>query len=66
MAAGGLQDGRGLVAALAFGAAGVAMGTRFVLTDGEPGSRRHDWSASSTASVNDILVTSQIDGCRSG
>jgi NAD(P)H-dependent flavin oxidoreductase YrpB (nitropropane dioxygenase family) len=32
LAAGGFFDGRGLVAALAFGADGVAMGTRFLLT----------------------------------
>ena len=31
-AAGGFSDGRGLVAALAYGADGVAMGTRFLLT----------------------------------
>ena len=36
VAAGGFQDGRGLVAALAFGAAGVAMGTRFLLTAESP------------------------------
>lgn len=32
LAAGGFTDGRGLVAALAWGAAGVAMGTRFLLS----------------------------------
>jgi len=32
LGAGGFRDGRGLVAALAFGAAGIAMGTRFLLT----------------------------------
>ncbi|GAB3904997.1 nitronate monooxygenase [Kibdelosporangium lantanae] len=32
IAAGGFSDGRGLVAALAYGAAGIAMGTRFLLT----------------------------------
>ncbi len=33
VAAGGIGDGRGLVAALALGAAGVQMGTRFVCTE---------------------------------
>ena len=32
LGAGGFSDGRGLVAALAYGAAGIAMGTRFLLT----------------------------------
>ena len=32
LAAGGFFDGRGLVAALAYGASGIAMGTRFLLT----------------------------------
>jgi NAD(P)H-dependent flavin oxidoreductase YrpB (nitropropane dioxygenase family) len=32
LAAGGFFDGRGLVAALAYGAEGIAMGTRFLLT----------------------------------
>lgn len=32
VAAGGFYDGRGLVAALAFGAQGIAMGTRFMMT----------------------------------
>jgi NAD(P)H-dependent flavin oxidoreductase YrpB (nitropropane dioxygenase family) len=32
IAAGGFFDGRGLVAALSYGAAGIAMGTRFLLT----------------------------------
>lgn len=33
IAAGGIADGRGLVAALALGAAGVQMGTRFICTE---------------------------------
>ena len=36
IAAGGFRDGRGLVAALAWGAAGIAMGTRFLLTRESP------------------------------
>jgi NAD(P)H-dependent flavin oxidoreductase YrpB (nitropropane dioxygenase family) len=35
-AAGGFKDGRGLVAALAWGADGIAMGTRFLLTSDSP------------------------------
>ncbi len=36
VAAGGFKDGKGLVAALAQGAAGIAMGTRFLLTQESP------------------------------
>ena len=36
IAAGGFFDGRGLIAALAWGAAGIAMGTRFLLTSDSP------------------------------
>lgn len=36
VAAGGFKDGRGLVAALAWGADGIAMGTRFMMTAESP------------------------------
>ena len=36
IAAGGFADGRGLAAALAYGAVGIAMGTRFLLTRESP------------------------------
>ena len=36
LGAGGFKDGRGLLAALAFGADGIAMGTRFLLTKESP------------------------------
>lgn len=41
VAAGGISDGNGLAAALALGASGVAMGTRFVCTDECPISDNH-------------------------
>lgn len=61
IAAGGFFDGRGLVAALAYGAAGIAMGTRFLLTSDSPVSpavkqRYLD------ASLTDSVVTSALDG----
>ncbi|WP_351225541.1 nitronate monooxygenase [Streptomyces sp. NPDC002133] len=61
VAAGGFHDGRGLVAALAFGAAGVAMGTRFLLTSDStvPDAVKARYLA---ASVKDITVTTAVDG----
>ena len=61
VAAGGFHDGRGLVAALAFGAVGIAMGTRFLLTRESPVPKAtHDRYLS--AQVDDVIVTRQIDG----
>ena len=61
VAAGGFHDGRGLVAALAFGAVGVAMGTRFLLTRESPVPKatRERYLG---AGVDDVIVTRQIDG----
>ena len=61
VAAGGFRDGRGLVAALAFGAAGVAMGTRFLLTAESP-VPKVTTDRYLAAAVDDVLVTKQIDG----
>jgi NAD(P)H-dependent flavin oxidoreductase YrpB (nitropropane dioxygenase family) len=61
IAAGGFRDGRGLVAALAYGAAGIAMGTRFLLTSDStvPDQVKARYLA---AGVNDITVTTRVDG----
>ena len=61
VAAGGFFDGRGLVSALAYGAAGVAMGTRFLLTRESqvPEAIKAKYLA---ASVTDTVVTKAIDG----
>jgi NAD(P)H-dependent flavin oxidoreductase YrpB (nitropropane dioxygenase family) len=60
-AAGGFHDGRGLVAALAFGADGVAMGTRFLLTAESPVPRA-TLERYFKAGVTDIFVTTKVDG----
>jgi NAD(P)H-dependent flavin oxidoreductase YrpB (nitropropane dioxygenase family) len=59
--AGGFFDGRGLVAALAYGAAGIAMGTRFLLTQEStvPDSVKQYYLSRSVA---DTVVTARIDG----
>jgi NAD(P)H-dependent flavin oxidoreductase YrpB (nitropropane dioxygenase family) len=59
--AGGFKDGRGLVAALAFGAAGIAMGTRFVLTRESP-VPKVSIDRFLAAEVSDVVVTTEIDG----
>jgi NAD(P)H-dependent flavin oxidoreductase YrpB (nitropropane dioxygenase family) len=61
IAAGGFRDGHGLVAALAYGAAGIAMGTRFLLTADSPVPEvtKHRYLA---AGVEDVLVTRNVDG----
>jgi NAD(P)H-dependent flavin oxidoreductase YrpB (nitropropane dioxygenase family) len=61
IAAGGFFDGRGLVAALAYGAQGIAMGTRFLLTQEStvPDEVKEFYLA---RSVLDTLVTTKVDG----
>ena len=61
VAAGGFKDGRGLVAALAFGAEGVAMGTRFLMTRESP---VPDVTLARylAAEVSDVIVSQALDG----
>lgn len=61
IAAGGFFDGRGLAAALAYGAAGVGMGTRFLLTQDsrvpDPVKQRY-----LAADLDGTVVTAKVDG----
>ena len=61
IAAGGFFDGRGLVAALAWGAAGIAMGTRFLLTSDSPvaDAVKQVYLA---AGLDGTVVTGRVDG----
>lgn len=61
VAAGGYFDGRGLVSALAYGASGIAMGTRFLLTSDSrvPDAVKSEYISTE---VNGTVVTTRIDG----
>jgi len=61
VAAGGFFDGRGLAAALAYGAAGVAMGTRFLLTmeSTVPEAVKQEYL---NRQLQDTVVSLEIDG----
>ena len=61
IAAGGFFDGRGLAAALAYGAAGIAMGTRFLLTRDSPVADAVK-RAYLAADVTGTVVTTRVDG----
>ena len=61
VAAGGFRDGRGLVAAMALGAEGIAMGTRFLLTK-ESQVPDHVKQIYLETKPNGTVVTKAVDG----
>jgi len=63
IAAGGIGDGRGLLAALSWGAEGIAMGSRFMVTEECPIPMHvKDWIVRSRET--DTLVTDNLTGVR--
>jgi nitronate monooxygenase len=62
VAAGGMFDGRGLAAALAYGAAGIAMGTRFLMTSDSPVPRPALDRYLATKDPTMVRVTTAVDG----
>ena len=61
LAAGSIVDGRGLLAALALGAAGAYMGTRFIASEEAEVSADYH-AAILNASAEDIVTTARVDG----
>src|SRR4051794_17140765 len=61
VAAGGFFDGRGLIAALAYGAVGIGMGTRFLLTSDSTVAVQVK-QRYLEADVNGTVVTTRVDG----
>jgi NAD(P)H-dependent flavin oxidoreductase YrpB (nitropropane dioxygenase family) len=61
IAAGGFFDGRGLVAALAYGGEGIAMGTRFLLTADSPVADQVK-QIYLGMTLTDTVVTTRVDG----
>ena len=61
VACGGFKDGRGLAAALTFGADGIAMGTRFLLTSDSP-TPETTKAEYLKSDVTQIPVSTKLDG----
>ena len=62
VAAGGFKDGRGLLAALSWGADGIAMGTRFLMTEESPVPRATLQRYLDCKSPGNIIVSRAMDG----
>lgn len=62
VAAGGFKDGRGLLAALSWGAEGIAMGTRFLMTKESPVPAETLQRYIDCKNPGDIIVSRAMDG----
>lgn len=62
VAAGGFKDGRGLMAALSWGADGIAMGTRFLMTQESPVPRETLQRYIDCRNPGEIIVSKAMDG----
>src|SRR3546814_6771708 len=62
VAAGGFHSGRGLAGALAFGAAGIAMGTRFLMTAESPVPRATLEKYLAVKEPSQIRASTAVDG----
>ncbi len=62
VAAGGFKDGRGLLAALSWGADGIAMGTRFLMTEESPVPKATLQRYIECNNPGDIIVSRAMDG----
>lgn len=62
IAAGGFKDGRGLLAALSWGADGIAMGTRFLMTEESPVPRETLQRYIDCKNPGEIIVSRAMDG----
>ena len=62
VAAGGFKDGRGLLAAMAWGADGIAMGTRFLMTQESPVPRETLQRYIDCSNPGNIVVSKAMDG----
>jgi NAD(P)H-dependent flavin oxidoreductase YrpB (nitropropane dioxygenase family) len=62
LGAGGFKDGRGLIAAMAFGADGIAMGTRFLLTKESPVPEATKQRYLDCKNPGEIIITRALDG----
>jgi len=62
VACGGFKDGRGLAAALAYGASGIAMGTRFLMTEESPVPAETLQRYVNVNNPADVIVSTAVDG----